>query len=206
MRVRALVLAAVLPLAAIAAPEKWTIDEAHSTARFQVKHLMISNVSGEIGGVKGAFTLDGSDLTKLSADATLDARTVNTNNKQRDEHLKGPDFFNTAKWTTMKFKSKKVTDVSGETFKLVGDLTIRDKTKEVTLDVTSFTAPVKDPWGNMKRGFTATTKLNRKEFGMAWNKQLDNGGMVVSEDINVTIEFELQQAPSGDVAKGGKKS
>src|SRR5687767_1301440 len=126
------------------AVETWTIDDTHSTARFKVKHMLITNVSGEVGGVNGTFTLDGDDLTKMTIDAKADMRTINTNNKKRDEHLRGDDFFSTKKFPTTLFKSKKVAK-EGEKYKITGDLTLRGVTKEVVLDSEGLTPAVKDP-------------------------------------------------------------
>lgn len=193
MRIRALAMVAVLAASNLFAADTWKIDPEHSTARFQVRHLMISNVSGEITGINGKFTMNGDDVKTLTMDGTLDMKSLTTHSAKRDEHLRSDDFFGTAKFPTMKFKSKKVTDVAGDSFKVVGDLTIKDKTKEVTLDSKGFTPTVKDPWGNTKRGFMATTTINRKDWGITWNKTLDGGGVAVGDDVNVTIEFELQK-------------
>jgi polyisoprenoid-binding protein YceI len=171
--------------------EAWTIDQAHSSARFKIRHLMVSNVGGEIGGLAGTFHFDGSDLTKLKADATMDPSTVDTRNAKRDEHLKSGDFFDVKKFPTIKFVSKKVNKGSGDKFSIVGDLTMHGVTKEVTLDVDSLTPAVKSPMGDMRRGLSATTKLNRKDFGLTWNKSLDGGGVVVGDDVNVNVELEL---------------
>jgi polyisoprenoid-binding protein YceI len=193
MRIRVLAMVAALIASNGFALETWKIDPDHSSARFQVRHLMISNVSGEITGINGKFLMNGDDVKSLTVEATLDMKTLTTHHGKRDEHLRSDDFFSTNKFPTMKFKSKKITDVAGDTFKVVGDLTIRDKTKEVTLDSKGFSATVKDPWGNTKRGFLATTTINRKDWGIVWNKTLDGGGVAVGDDVNVTIELELQR-------------
>lgn len=170
----------------------WAIDDAHSKAIFTVKHMMISNVSGKISGVKGTVDIDDKDVSKSKVDVTLDVSTVNTDNVKRDDHLKGPDFFDVKKWPTMKFTSTKVEKV-GEGLKVTGNLTIRDKTKPVVLDVEGPSASVKDPWGNVKRGATATTKINRKDFDVLWNKSLDGGGVVVGDDVKIALEIELNE-------------
>lgn len=175
------------------AAETWEIDASHSTARFKIKHMMISNVSGEITGMKGTFTTEGKDITKLTTDVTLDATTINTNNAKRDEHLKSADFFDIAKHPNITFKSKKVTKGKGKTFKIVGDLTMHGVTKEVTLEDAALTDALKDPWGNMRRGFTAKTKINRKDYGLTWNKALETGGVVVGETTDIELEVELTQ-------------
>ncbi len=184
--------------------ETWTIDDTHSTARFKVKHLLVTNVSGEVGGVQGAFTVDGDDLTKMTIDAKADMRTINTNNKKRDEHLRADDFFSAKKhaWTTFKSKSVKK---EGSKYLITGDLTLRGVTKEVTLESEGLTPAVKDPWGSLRRGFTGTTKINRKDYGVSFNKTLDNGGAVVGDEVTVEIEAELKtDAPKE--AKSEKKS
>ncbi len=178
-----------------AATETWTIDDTHSTGRFKVKHMLITNVSGEVGGVTGKFTVDGDDLTKMTIDAKADMRTISTNNKQRDEHLRGDDFFSVKKFPTTTFKSKKVVK-EGEKYKITGDLTLHGVTKEVVLETDGLTPAVKDPWGATRRGFVASTKINRKDYAVNWGKVLDNGGAVVSDDVEITFEAELKsEAP-----------
>jgi len=188
----AAVLVASLPVALAAT---WEIDPSHSQADFSVKHLMITNVRGSFRGVKGTVDWDGKDPSTVKIDATVDVATVNTGEGKRDEHLKTPDFFDAAKHPTMTFKSKKATAASNGKFKVVGDLTLRGVTKEVTLDVDGPTPEIKDPWGNTKVGATATTKINRQDFGVSWNKALDAGGVVVSDSVTVTIDLELRKRP-----------
>jgi polyisoprenoid-binding protein YceI len=199
--VAALVLAA--PSFAFAA--EYVIDSGHSSADFAVKHMMVSNVRGNFSKVSGAINIDEKDITKSTVEATIDATTINTNEPKRDEHLRSPDFFDTAKYPTISFKSTKV-EQAGSNLKVTGDLTMHGVTKPVVLDVEGFTAEAKDPWGNVKRGGTATTKLNRKDFGLTWNKALETGGMLVGEDIAVTIELELnkKQAPAPAAAAPAK--
>ncbi len=187
------------------AKETWEIDGSHSTARFKVKHLLVTNVSGEVGGVEGSFTLDGDDLTKMTLSAKADMRTISTNNVKRDEHLRADDFFSVKKFPTTTFKSKKVTK-EGEKYKIVGDLTLRGVTKEVTMDSDGITAPVNDPWGSVRRGFTAITKVSRKDFGVSFNKTLDNGGAIVGDEVTVEIECEMKtDAPKTATATTPKK-
>ena len=189
----------VAVLAVLAVPQvsatMWDIDSSHASASFSVKHLMISTVRGDFGGVKGTIEWDGKDPASLKIDATVDVSTVDTGDPKRDEHLKSPDFFDVAKFSTMTFKSKSATSVGNGKLKVVGDLTLRGKTKEVTLDVDGPTAEVKDPWGNTRVGASATAKINRQDFGVAWNKTLDAGGVVVSDDVNVTIDLEVRKRP-----------
>ncbi len=170
----------------------WIFDDAHSAADFSVRHMMVTNVKGQMRGVKGVVDIDDKDLTKSKVDVTLDVGTITTMNPKRDEHLKSPDFLDAQKFPTIKFVSKKVTK-SGDGLTVTGDLTIRGVTKTSILTVEGPTAPIKDPWGKTKRGFTATTKVNRKDFGVSWNKALDGGGVVVGDEVKITIEGELEE-------------
>ncbi|MEY4630365.1 MAG: YceI-like family protein [Pseudomonadota bacterium] len=170
----------------------WTADSAHSAAHFKIKHMMVANVNGDITGVDATVNIDDKDITKSTVEATLDVATINTNNAKRDEHLRAPDFFDTAKYPKIKFVSKKVAKAGKDKLKVTGALTIRDVTKDVTLNVEGPTAAFKDPWGNMKRGLSASTEINRKDFGLTWNKALETGGVVVGEKVKIEIEMELQ--------------
>lgn len=169
----------------------WQIDSKHSYAHFSVRHLMVSNVRGSFSNVSGILIIDESDLTKSSVEATIDATTINTQEPDRDKHLKTADFFDVASHPTITFKSKKVEKAGKDRLRVIGDLTIRGVTKQVVLDVEGPTAPIKDPRGNLKRGATATTKVNRQDFGVAWNRTLDAGGVVVGDEVSITIELEL---------------
>ena len=182
------------PTMVYAAPTVYDIDTAHSSATFKVKHLSISTVSGGFGKVSGKMTWDQADPTKSSVEATIDAASIDTQNGGRDEHLKSPDFFDVATHPTITFKSTKVEAAGEGRLKVTGDLTLRGVTKPVVLDVEGPVAPIKDPRGNMKTGATATTKINRQDFGVSWSKTLDGGGLVVSDDVWITIELELAQA------------
>lgn len=191
--IRTLALSAALA-AVVAAPataDTWVVDPSHSGAYFSVRHLMVSNVRGEFRDVKGTIEFDGKDVSGIQVQATIDAATVDTREQKRDEHLKSADFFDVANHPTIEFKSKKATPAGDGKFKLVGDLTMRGVTKEVTLDVEGPTPAIQDPWGNTRIGATATTKLNRKDFGVNWNKSLDAGGVVVGDEVQVTLELEL---------------
>jgi polyisoprenoid-binding protein YceI len=168
----------------------WDIDASHSVAAFSVRHLMVTNVRGELGKVSGTINLDDKDITKSTVEATIEVAAINTRDAKRDEHLRSPDFFDVAKFPNITFKSTKV-EKAGAGLKVTGTLTIRGVSKEVALSVDGPAPAVKDPWGNTKSGFTATVKLNRKDFGVQWNKSLDGGGVVVSDDVNVTIDLEV---------------
>ena len=168
----------------------WNIDSAHSSAQFSVKHLMIATVRGEFSKMAGTIEFDGKSIASIKVDATIDATTVTTREPKRDAHLKSADFFDVEKFPTIIFKSKKAVAAGPGKFKLTGDLTMHGVTKEVTLDVDGPTTEIKDPWGNVKIGASATTKINRKEFGVSWNGNLDNGGVVVGDEVTITIDLE----------------
>jgi polyisoprenoid-binding protein YceI len=189
------VLAVMASLAAMAASpaaaDTWVIDSSHSGAHFSVRHMMVANVRGAFSDMKGTVEYDGKNISGLQVSATIDAATIDTRDAKRDEHLRSADFFDVANHPTIEFKSKKTAPNGDGTFTLVGDLTMRGVTKEVALDVEGPTPPVQDPWGNTKVGATATTTLNRKDFGINWNKTLDAGGFVVGDEIKVTLELEL---------------
>jgi polyisoprenoid-binding protein YceI len=184
-------LAAVLSLPVLAATSNWQIDPAHSSAQFAVKHLAISTVRGAFSSVKGAVQLDDKDITKSSVDVTIDVSTVDTREPNRDKDLRSDHFFDVEHFPTMTFKSKKVEQVAPGKLKVTGDLTIRGVTKEVVLDVEGPTAPIKDPWGNQRMAATATAKVNRQDFGVKWNAMMDNGGVVVGDDVSITIDLEM---------------
>jgi polyisoprenoid-binding protein YceI len=168
----------------------WNIDPSHSNAQFSVRHLMISNVKGEFTRVSGKVRLDRNNPQSLFAEATIDVSTINTREPDRDNHLKSPDFFDVAKHPTITFKS--IEAINGpDGFKLTGDLTIHGVTREVTLDVEGPTPPTKDPWGFIRVGAAATTKINRKDFGLTWNQALETGGVLVGDDVKITVDVEL---------------
>lgn len=193
-------LAAICSLPAPAATSAWQIDPAHTAAQFSVKHLAISTVRGGFSNVKGTINLDDADVSKSTVDVTIDVSTVDTRQPDRDKDLKSDKFFDVAHYPAMTFKSKKVEQAAAGKLKITGDLTIRGTTKEVVLDVEGPTAPVKDPWGNQRAAATASTKINRQDFGVKWNATMDNGGVVVGDEVAITIDVEMvKQAPkSGD--------
>ena len=168
----------------------WTIDPAHSNVEFAVKHLMISTVKGRFADVKGAARFDEANPRNTQVEIDIGTGSVDTRSEQRDAHLRSADFFEVERYPTMKFKSKRIDGDTNHEFKLVGDLTIRDVTREVTLDA-EFTGRGRDPWGGERLGFEAHGKINRKEFGLTWNQALEAGGWVVGEDIKLNIEVEL---------------
>jgi polyisoprenoid-binding protein YceI len=185
-------LAAALSLPA-AATSNWQIDPAHSSAQFAVKHLAISTVRGAFTSVKGSVQFDDKDITKSTVDVTIDVNSVDTREPNRDKDLRSDHFFDAEHFPTITFKSKRVEQIAPGKLKITGDLTIRSITKEVFLDVDGPTAPVKDPWGNQRIAVSATTKINRQDFGVKWNATMDNGGVVVGDDVAITIDAEMVQ-------------
>jgi polyisoprenoid-binding protein YceI len=169
----------------------WQIDPDHSSFQFKIRHLMVSNVKGGFTKVKGAVTMDDKDIANLSVEVMIDAASVNTGHAQRDEHLRAEDFLDVAKYPTITFISKKVMKDGQDRLKVTGDLTIHGVTREVTVSVEGPTQEVKDPWGNFRRGATGTAKINRKDFGLTWNRVLETGGVVVGEDVDIFVEIEL---------------
>ena len=182
--------ATVALLAAPAAAQTWKIDGAHSTASFTVRHMMVSNVRGSFGKVDGTIVYDGKNVAGVTAEATIDATTITTNNEKRDAHLKSPDFFDVNAFPTITFKSKRAEAAGNGRFKLIGDLTMRGKTREVVLDVEGPTDPV-TVQNSQRIGATATTTLNRQDFGVSWSRTMDGGGYVVGDEVKVTLELEL---------------
>jgi polyisoprenoid-binding protein YceI len=174
-----------------AALTTWKIDPAHSSAEFKVKHMMISNVKGSIKGITGELKEHATDASLSSIEATLDVSTLSTGEAQRDAHLKSADFLDLEKYPTITFKSTSVQPKGPAEYTVTGDLTIHGVTRPVTLNVEGPTPPHKDPWGNTRIGLEATTKINRKDFGLTWNSTLETGGLLVGEDAHITIDLEL---------------
>ncbi len=194
-------LAAAISLPAAAATSTWQIDPNHSAAQFAVRHLAISTVRGAFTKVSGTVQMDDKDISKSSVEVTIDAASVDTRVADRDKDLRSDHFFDTAKYPTLTFKSTRVEQVAPGMLKVTGDLTIHGTTKQVVLDVEGPTAPVKDPWGNQRAAASASTKINRQDFGVKWNATMDNGGVVVGDEVSITIDVELVQkgaAKSGD--------
>ena len=186
-------LAAALSLPAAAATSTWQIDPAHSAAQFAVRHLAISTVRGAFTKVNGTIQLDDKDITKSTVDVTIDVNSVDTRVADRDKDLKSDHFFDADHFPTITFKSKRVEQVAPGKLRVTGDLTIHGVTKEAVLDVDGPTAAVKDPWGNQRSAVTATTKINRQDFGVKWNATMDNGGVVVGDEVTITIDAEMVQ-------------
>jgi polyisoprenoid-binding protein YceI len=178
--------------ASFAAPVTYQIDGAHSSAQFSVKHLAVSNTRGEFTKMSGTITYDPQNLAASKVEAVIDVSTINTREPKRDEHLKSADFFDVAKYPTMTFKSTRWYKEGGK-LKIQGDLTLHGVTKAVTLDVDGPTPEVKDPWGNYRVGASASTRINRKDWGLTWNKAMETGGLLVGEEVTITLDIEAMR-------------
>lgn len=172
----------------------WNIDPVHTTAEFKVKHMMISNVKGHFTGVSGIFDLNEADPTKSRVEATIDAASINTNNGDRDAHLRSADFFDVEQFPTLKFVSTKATRKGKDELEVDGDLTIHGVTRPVTFTVEGPTAPAQDPWGNTRVGLSAITSINRKDFGLTWNAALETGGILVGDTVTITLDVQAVKA------------
>jgi polyisoprenoid-binding protein YceI len=172
----------------------WNIDPAHSVAEFKVKHMMISNVKGQFPKLSGVLTLDESNRTNSRVGAVIEAASIETRDEQRNAHLKSTDFFHVEKFPTLYFKSSRVNLVGDGEVAVEGDLTIRGVTRKVTFSVEGPTPPAKDPWGNTRIAVSATTKINRKDFGLTWNAALETGGILVGEDVTITLDVQFVKA------------
>lgn len=180
-----------LSLPAFASATTWNIDPDHTNIGFKVRHLMVSNVKGSFEKHSSVIDINDKDITKSKVEVTIDTASINTNVKKRDDHLRSADFFDVAKFPTMTFVSKKVAKAGKDTLKVTGDLTLHGITKQVVLNVEGPTAESKDPWGNIRRGATATAKINRKDFGLVWNAALETGGVAVGDEVTITLEIEM---------------
>jgi polyisoprenoid-binding protein YceI len=169
----------------------WAIDPAHSMAEFKVKHMMISNVKGQFSGVSGTLERHEGDVTKSKVVVTIDAASVNTRDAQRDAHLKSADFFEVEKFPTLSFKSTRIIPKNQDERAVEGELTIHWVTHTVRFDVEGPTPPAKDPWGNTRIGVSATTKINRKDYGLTWNTALETGGILVGEEVTITLDLQF---------------
>jgi len=189
--IRICMTAALFLLPAMAFASTWQIDPVHTNIQFTVRHLMISNVKGVFHKFNGTFEIDDKDITRTKASATIDTASIDTGIEKRDEDLRSANFFEVIKYPTMTFVSNKFTRVGTNKFKMTGNLTMHGVTREVVLDMEGLGTIVKDPWGGMRRGATLTTRLNRKDFGLTYNKVLESGGVMVGDDVAVNIEVEL---------------
>jgi polyisoprenoid-binding protein YceI len=169
----------------------YRIDLQHAGAHFKVRHMMISNVKGEFSRITGSVEFEPSDLAASQVEATIDAATVSTREPQRDRHLKSTDFLDVKRYPAITFRSTKIVSAGENRYEVAGDLTIRGVTRGVTLQVDSITPEIKDPGGLWRRGASARTRIERKDFGLTWNAVLESGGFVVGDDVEITIDVEL---------------
>jgi polyisoprenoid-binding protein YceI len=172
----------------------WNIDPVHSVAEFKVKHMMISNVKGQFTSVKGTLVLDETDLTKSQVETFIDVASITTRDPQRDAHLKSADFLDVEKFPALSFKSTRISRSGDGELAVTGDLTIHGVTRNVTFAVEGPTLPAKDPWGNTRLGLSATTKISRKDFGLTWNAALETGGILVGEEVTITLDVQYIKA------------
>jgi len=172
----------------------WKIDPAHSSAEFKIKHMMISNVKGTFKGITGVLKLNGSDPSHSSIEAAIPVSSLSTGDEQRDGHLKSPDFFDADKFPTFTFKSTEVMASAPGEHAVVGELTLHGVTRTVSFAVEGPSAPGKDPWGNTRVGLSATARINRKDFGLTWNSALETGGVLVGEDVAITLDIQFIKA------------
>jgi polyisoprenoid-binding protein YceI len=172
----------------------WNIDPVHSLAEFKVKHMMISNVKGHFAHVSGVLVLDDKDLANSRVEASIEGATINTRDAQRDTHLKSADFLHVEKFPTLSFKSTRINLIADGELAVTGDLTIRGVTRNVVFTVEGPTPPAKDPWGNTRLGLSATTKIKRKDFGLTWNTALETGGILVGDEVTITLDVQFVKA------------
>ena len=193
MSFRAALFSILLTVSAVpgAAPATWTIDPEHSAVQFSVRHMLISDVRGEFDGPTGTVAFDPADLASTQVEATIDARTINTRNAPRDQDLRGAEFFNVAKFPRITFKSRRAQVLAPGSLKLIGDLTMRGVTKEVSLSVEGPTPEIVDLNGDRRLGAAATTTIDRRDFGLLYNELIEGGGAVVGNQITITIDLEV---------------
>ncbi|MGA3210988.1 MAG: YceI family protein [Terriglobales bacterium] len=172
----------------------WNLDPAHSVAEFKVKHMMISNVKGQFTRLLGAMVLDESDISKSRVEASIEAASIHTRDEQRDAHLKSADFFDVENFPTLTFRSARITRTADGELSVTGDLTIHGVTRNVMFAVEGPTAPGRDPWGNTRIGLSATTRITRKDFGLTWNAALETGGILVGDEVTITLDVEFVKA------------
>jgi polyisoprenoid-binding protein YceI len=169
----------------------WKLDPAHSVAEFKVKHMMISNVKGSFSGLSGTLQLNEDDYTLSRIEASIPVDTLNTGDAQRDGHVKSAEFFDAEKYPAITFKSTNIDSEGGTDYSVTGDLTIHGVTKSVTFAAEGVSEPEKDPWGNHRIGLSATTKINRKDFGLSWNTALESGGVLVGDHVTISLEVQF---------------
>jgi polyisoprenoid-binding protein YceI len=186
----AIAIAIIVALPILAHADTWQIDPAHTNVEFTVRHMMISNVKGQFQKTTGTITVNGNDPASAKIEATIDASSIDTRVDKRDAHLKSPAFLDVDKYPTITFKSTKVEAAGRGKWKVTGDLTLHGVTRAVLLDVEGSGAPITDPMGNTRAGASATTKINRKDFGLTWNRPLEAGGVLVGDEVAISIDVE----------------
>jgi polyisoprenoid-binding protein YceI len=179
----------------------WSFDKAHSSVGFSVRHMVISRTTGKFNDFEGVLEFDGENIASGKVELTVRMASIDTDDEKRDGHLKTGDFFDVEKYPTMTFKSTKISNVKGSSFQLIGTLTIKDVSKEVTFDC-EFNGTLNDPWGNTRAGFYAETEINRQDFNVSFSQTLDSGGLIVGD--NVTIKLEIEAIQSVEQADSGK--
>ena len=193
------ILLSLAPTLALAAPTSWNVDASHSHVGFAVKHLVISNVRGEFRAYRGTLFLDDTDLTRSSVEATIDVNTLDTQVADRDTHLKSADFFDVAKYPSITFRSTKVATAGKDRLQVTGDLTLHGVTRPVVLDVT-MSPEVKGMFGETRRAFAATTRINRKDYGLTWNKLVE-AGPAVGDEVTIALDLEVMRDQPKTAAK-----
>lgn len=179
------------PAVPTSASSIWNIDPAHSVAEFKVRHMMISYVKGKFSGLSGVLKLDEADYTHSTVEVSIPAASVSTVDDNLDAHLKNADFFDVEHYPTLTFRSTSIRFSGGHDYTVTGDLTIRGVTKSVTFNANDVSEPSKDPWGNLRIGFSGSAKVNRKDFGLVWNAPLEFGGMLVGEEVTITLDVQF---------------
>ncbi|HSS03090.1 MAG TPA: YceI family protein [Kofleriaceae bacterium] len=177
----------------------WNIDSAHSGINFSIRHMVMAKVRGRFGKFSGSLDLDDADLTKSSLAVTIDASSIDTGVGQRDDHLRSADFFGVDQFPELRYQSKRIEKVGNDEYRVIGDLTIRDVTREVALDV-EYGGEGKDPWGNERVAFSAKTAIDRKDFGLRWNQMLEAGGVLVGEKVQIELDVQAVKAAAAQAA------
>jgi len=177
----------------------WNIDTVHSGINFSVRHMVVSKVRGRFTKYSGTLAIDDADLTRSVVEATIDAASIDTGTAQRDTHLRSPDFLDVERFPEIRFRGTRIDKVADDRYHLVGDLTIRDVTREVSLEV-EYGGQAKDPWGNARIGFVAKATLDRKDFGLLWNQVLEAGGVLVGDRVDIELEVQAVRAAAAKAA------
>ena len=181
------------------ATNTWNIDAAHSGIHFSVRHMVVSKVRGRFTKFTGSVRIDDADLTRSVVDVTIDAASLDTGTAQRDEHLRSPDFFDAEKFPTLRFRSGRIEKIADDRYRVMGDLTIRDVTRELAIEV-EYGGRAQDPWGNERAGFIAKTAFDRKDFGLKWNQVLEAGGVLVGDRVDIDLEVQAVKAAAAVAA------